>query len=54
VSVGNVGQLTCDVIISTLGAIRVGYFYEDSVQPVVGSDPFNESSGQIATAVDGL
>jgi len=52
VSVGNVGQLSCDAIIATLGPKRVGYLHDDSVLPIVGSDPFGEGSGQIATALD--
>lgn len=40
VSVGNVGQLGCDVLISSLNARRVGFLYDDSVVPVVGSEPF--------------
>jgi proteasome assembly chaperone 2 len=54
VSVGNVGQLACDLLISTLAANRVGSLYDDSVVPVVGPDPFSldSSSRNIATAID--
>ena len=40
VSVGNVGQLAADLLISTLWMNKVGYLYDDSILPVVGNDPF--------------
>ncbi|XP_063441854.1 proteasome assembly chaperone 2-like isoform X2 [Mytilus edulis] len=40
VSVGNVGQLAVDMIISTLWMERIGYIYHDSILPLVGNDPF--------------
>lgn len=56
VSVGNVGQLACDVIISTLRARRIGYLYHDSILPVVGPDPFlpasHTATSSMATALD--
>lgn len=57
-SVGNVGQLACDVLISSLNAHRVGFLYDDSTVPVVGTDPFIplESSQQqqyVTSAVEG-
>jgi len=54
VSVGNVGQLACDLLISTLNSRRVGYLYDDSTVPVAGSDPFDQHSRHITTAVEGL
>ena len=58
-SVGNVGQLACDLLISTLNAHRVGFLYDDSVVPIVGSEPFASSdtdqcSHYATTAVEGL
>ena len=57
-SVGNVGQLACDVLISSLNAHRVGFLYDDSTVPVVGSDPFvsldtAEHRQHVTTAVEG-
>ena len=54
VSIGNVGQLACDLLISTLNACRVGFLYDDSTAPVVGSDPFDERCQHVSTAVEGL
>jgi len=58
VSVGNVGQLACDVLISTLNARRVGFLFDDSTVPVVGSDPFyspddDQRHRHVTTAVEG-
>lgn len=51
------GQLACDVLISSLNARRVGFLYDDSVVPVVGSEPFvllDDSQQQhVTTAVEG-
>ncbi|XP_007517240.1 proteasome assembly chaperone 2 [Erinaceus europaeus] len=40
VSVGNVGQLAIDLIISTLNMSKIGYFYTDCLVPVVGNNPY--------------
>ncbi|NP_001011145.1 proteasome assembly chaperone 2 [Xenopus tropicalis] len=40
ISVGNVGQLAIDLIISTLKIPKVGYFYTDCLVPMVGSNPY--------------
>ncbi|KAL8182339.1 UNVERIFIED_CONTAM: Proteasome assembly chaperone 2 [Gekko kuhli] len=40
VSVGNVGQLAVDLVISTLGMTKVGYFYTDCLVPMVGNNPY--------------
>ncbi|XP_068093234.1 proteasome assembly chaperone 2 [Hyperolius riggenbachi] len=40
VSVGNVGQLAIDLIISTLNMTKVGYFYTDCLVPMVGNNPY--------------
>jgi len=44
VSVGNVGQLSVDILISTLDMVKVGHFHDDSFLPVLGNDPFSDSS----------
>jgi len=49
VSVGNIGQLVADLIISTLSPALVGYFYCDSVLPIVGNDPFTEHTPTTTT-----
>ena len=44
VSVGNVGQLACDLIINTLQMKKVGYFCPRCFLPVVGYNPFYTSN----------
>lgn len=44
VSVGNVGQLACDLIINTLRMKKVGYFCPKCFLPVVGHNPFFTSN----------
>ncbi len=56
VSIGNVGQLAADLVISTLSMAKVGYLYDDSLLPVVGNDPFaSEGTGpcSLMTAAEG-
>lgn len=56
-SIGNVGQLTTDLLISTLRPSKVGYLYTDCVVPVVGNNPFVEHGSpdmfEITTALEG-
>ncbi|XP_066481574.1 proteasome assembly chaperone 2 [Tiliqua scincoides] len=40
VSVGNVGQLSVDLVIFTLGMSRIGYFYTDCLVPMIGNNPY--------------
>lgn len=40
VSVGNVGQLAVDLIITSLDLPKVGYFYTDCLVPMVGNNPY--------------
>ncbi|KAF7690883.1 proteasome assembly chaperone 2 isoform X2 [Silurus meridionalis] len=40
VSVGNVGQLAADLIISTLDMVRVGHFHTDCLIPMAGNNPY--------------
>ena len=56
VSVGNVGQLAVDMVISTLWMERIGYIYHDSILPLVGNDPFahpESVSCKIVTSCEG-
>lgn len=39
-SVGNVGQLALDVLITTFGAHRVGYLNSPLILPLIGNDPY--------------
>lgn len=50
VSVGNVGQLTVDLLVSTLPTTKIGYFHSDCVQPIFG---YSDSTSQnIVTACE--
>ncbi|XP_013797949.1 proteasome assembly chaperone 2 isoform X1 [Apteryx mantelli] len=51
VSVGNVGQLAIDLVISTLDMTKVGYFYTDCLVPMVGNNPYataEENSAELS------
>ncbi|KAL7302300.1 hypothetical protein TKK_0004963 [Trichogramma kaykai] len=52
VSVGNVGQLSVDLVIATLGLKRIGRLFDPAFIPLVGADPYDENSEDICTAVD--
>ncbi|CAD5114435.1 DgyrCDS3567 [Dimorphilus gyrociliatus] len=59
VSVGNVSQLACDLIIHTLQMKKVGYLYSENVHPFVGNDPYKtitelekKDAGGVTTAID--
>ncbi|XP_005110885.1 proteasome assembly chaperone 2 [Aplysia californica] len=55
VSVGNVGQLAADLIISTLWMERVGYIHHPSLLPVAGNNPFaheDATSCKLATCCE--
>ena len=43
ISVGNVGQLACDLLIATLDVEKVGYFCSPCFLPIVGNNPFASS-----------
>lgn len=48
VSIGNVGQLAVDLLISSIchhDDCRMGYCYDSCFLPVVGNDAFNQSNG---------
>ena len=47
VSIGNVGQLAVDLVISslTLNHCRIGYFHDACILPMAGNDPFNSNDG---------
>ncbi|XP_040850781.1 proteasome assembly chaperone 2 isoform X1 [Ochotona curzoniae] len=52
VSVGNVGQLATDLIISTLNMCKIGYFYTDCLVPMVGNNPYataEENAAELST-----
>ncbi|KAK3257284.1 hypothetical protein CYMTET_33623 [Cymbomonas tetramitiformis] len=53
VSAGNLGQLTVDLLVSTLSLVRVGYLEDDNVLPCIGNDPYNaEPTGSLALGLE--
>ncbi|KAL3843486.1 hypothetical protein ACJIZ3_000889 [Penstemon smallii] len=52
-SIGNVGQLAVDLLISSLKAERVGYLDDPNVLPCVGNDAYSQSPlGTLALPVE--
>lgn len=49
VSVGNVGQLSCDLLISSLELLKIGHLHTECVLPIVGSSPFDSNKGSSVT-----
>ena len=58
VSVGNVPQLTIDLIISTLIELNdcrlIGYIYSPSLMPMAGPDPYRFGGKSLATSCQGM
>ncbi|KAJ7991989.1 hypothetical protein DPEC_G00289560 [Dallia pectoralis] len=44
VSVGNVGQLAVDLVVSTLNMCRVGYLHTDCLIPMAGNNPYTTTA----------
>ena len=58
-SIGNVGQLAVDLVVSSISSncCHIGYFHDSCVLPVVGNDAFTQSSGslgKLSVSVEGL
>ena len=51
VSVGNVGQLAADLLISTMWLDRCGFIYHDSILPLVGNDPYAHPEADVCKVV---
>lgn len=52
VTIGNVGQLATDLLISTLRLSRVGFLETTAVLPCAGNDAFSHQKGQIALSLE--
>ncbi|KAL2715035.1 proteasome assembly chaperone 2 [Vespula squamosa] len=52
VAVGNVAQLTVDLLVASLNLQRIGQIITSAFIPIVGLDPYNETSEYLSTAVD--
>ena len=53
VSVGNIGQLATDLLISTLpNTKKAGYLISALVQPIVGHDAFVQNSSELSLSCE--
>lgn len=52
VAVGNVGQLACDLLISSLMMKKIASVYSPAVIPILGYDPYSLDSGRISTSCE--
>jgi proteasome assembly chaperone 2 len=53
-SIGNVGQLAVDLIVSSTRAERIGYLDDPHVLPCVGNDAFGQlPQGELALPLEG-
>lgn len=53
VSVGNIGQLAVDLLISSLSNTqKCGYFISNLVQPIVGHNAFVQNSSDISLSCE--
>lgn len=54
-SVGNVGQLAVDLLVSSLKADKIGYLDDPNVLPCVGNDAYSPAPpGKLALPVEGF
>lgn len=54
-SIGNVGQLTVDLLIASLQAEKIGYLDDPNVLPCVGNDAYTPSPpGKLALPLEGI
>eukprot|EP01117_Protostelium_nocturnum_P017264 TRINITY_DN7004_c0_g1_i1.p1 TRINITY_DN7004_c0_g1~~TRINITY_DN7004_c0_g1_i1.p1 ORF type:complete len:275 (+),score=99.30 TRINITY_DN7004_c0_g1_i1:36-827(+) len=53
ISLGNVGQLSVDLLISTFKFVKIGTLESRFISPICGNDPFSPlGSGEITTALE--
>ncbi|CAH2095291.1 unnamed protein product [Euphydryas editha] len=52
VAVGNVSQLACDLLISSLNMVKTGSVYTTAQIPVIGYDPYNLKSESLSTSCE--
>ena len=53
-TIGNVGQLAVDLLISTLALPRIGFLEDDHVVPMAGNDTFSTNQGKLSCAIEGI
>lgn len=52
VAVGNVGQLSVDLLVSNLNLKKIGQILSPAFVPVVGANAYHEHSNELITAID--
>lgn len=52
VAVGNVAQLTVDLLIASLNLQKIGQILTSAFIPIVGLDPYTETTEHLCTAID--
>ncbi|KAL0117806.1 hypothetical protein PUN28_008892 [Cardiocondyla obscurior] len=52
VAVGNVGQLSVDLLVSNLNLPKIGQIFTPSFVPIVGANAYDECSSELITAID--
>jgi len=52
VAVGNVGQLSIDLLISNLNLQKIGQIFSTAFIPVVGANAYNEHTNEVITTID--
>lgn len=52
VSVGNVGQLAADLVISSLKMDKVGSVWHPAIVPIIGSDPYDLNSSSLMVSCE--
>ncbi|KZC06237.1 PREDICTED: proteasome assembly chaperone 2 [Dufourea novaeangliae] len=52
VAVGNVGQLSVDLLIFNLNLQKIGSMWNSMFLPISGNDPYNKDSSSLCTAAD--
>lgn len=52
VSVGNVGQLAVDLLITNLTTEKIGIIHHPAIYPLVGGDPYDPDSNNVITSAD--
>ena len=54
ISVGNVAQLTSDLLITTLKMERVGHLYDQCLLPLVCQSAFDHNTAALSTSAEGM
>lgn len=52
VAVGNVGQLACDLLISSLNMKKIASVYSPALIPVAGYDPYDLTSSNLSSSCE--